>query len=95
MEFFIDLVEVKKLAVSTVKGYRAAISHVLGRSYPACSEEMLTDLFKGFTASAAPKQKNNLPKWDLPVVLYYLMQDKTDLRLVVSFKHVCNTTHVV
>jgi hypothetical protein len=80
MEFFIYLLEVKKLSVSTIKGYRSAISHVLGRSYPACGESMLTDLFKGFQMSVAQRPKNTLPKWDLPVVLHYLMQDRKDLR---------------
>ena len=80
MEFFIHLLEDKKLSLSTIKGYRSAISHVLGRSYPACCEEMLTDLFKGFSSSLTIKPKNSLPKWDLPVVLYHLMQERSDLR---------------
>ena len=84
MEFFIHLLEYKSLSVSTIKGYRAAISHVLGRSYPACCEDMLTDLFKGFSMSAVQTPKNTLPRWDLPVVLYYIMQDHKELRCEIN-----------
>ena len=82
MEFYIYLLELKKLSVTTIKGYRSSIAHVLGKSYPACSEDMLTELFRGFTMSSTQRPRNLLPKWDLPVVLYYLMQDKSDLRCV-------------
>ena len=80
IDFLIYLFEDRKLSVSSIKGYRSAISHVLGRSYPKDSTDMMGEVLRGMTAVANTPAKSRLPKWDMTVVLNHLSKPSTNLR---------------
>lgn len=80
IDFLIYLFEDRKLSVSSIKGYRSAISHVLGRSYPSDSTDMMGEVIRGMTAVAHTPAKSRLPKWDMTVVLKHLSKPSTNLR---------------
>ena len=57
----------RRLTITTIKGYRAAIASVQSR---VGTNGYLTSLFRSFTVAAPPSQP--LPRWYLDVVLRYL-----------------------
>lgn len=80
VEFMIYLFEDRKLSVSSIKGYRSAVSHVLGRSFPKDSADMVGEVLRGMTAVTNQPAKSRIPKWDMTVVLHHLSKPTTDLR---------------
>lgn len=72
-DFFIFLFDVKKLAVSTIKGYRSMISHTLSfrGSVSIGSDPNLSELFRAFELKR-PVTRSLTPKWDLSCVLLSL-----------------------
>ena len=69
-EFLNWLFEVKKLSVSTIKGYRSAIARVMKRSMGVdiFQDNVLSDLIANFHIER-PFCPVTLPKWDLNIVL--------------------------
>ena len=65
-KFLEYLFSVKKLAVSTVQGYRSAIASVLGSKISISSD--LNHLFKSFYIER-PRVRKMVPLWNLPLVL--------------------------
>ena len=75
-DFFIYLFDEKKLAVSTIKGYRSMISHTLSFR-GACSigsDCFLSELIRSFELKR-PVSRSLTPKWNLSCVLWSLTKD--------------------
>jgi hypothetical protein len=75
-DFFIFLFEEKNLAVSTIRGYRSAISKVYRvLNLPDPGQDLdLSALIRNFQLHR-PRSQRLVPKWDLDVVLAYLDSD--------------------
>lgn len=75
-DFFCELHEVKKYALSTIEGYRTAIGHVLkARSGLNVGEDTyLKSLFSNF-ARDVQLRRPPLPSWDLSLVLQCLTKE--------------------
>jgi hypothetical protein len=71
-DFLIFLLEEKQFSLSTIKGYRAAITFVLGRQDNVFEEDIFRELFRGFEQAVHIRTGRQLPQWDLPVVLEHL-----------------------
>jgi len=72
-DFFVYLFEEKKLSIITIKGYRSCISQVMNAKGVNISNNLdLALLFKSFTVER-PRVHREIPRWDLHVVLRYLM----------------------
>ena len=72
-DFFIFLFEEKKLAISSIQGYRSCISKVfLARGIDISHDRDLNMLVRNF-AIERPVQHREAPRWDLIVVLRLLM----------------------
>ena len=72
-DFFVYLFDVKKLSVSTIKGYRSMISHTLsfrGRS-DIGSDTSISELMRALELKR-PVSRSLAPKWDLACVLWSL-----------------------
>ena len=69
-DFLCHLHEDKKLAVSTIEGYRTSISHMLKavKGLDIGKDASLTSLINNFGKSQ-PLRKSVVPKWDLSLVL--------------------------
>lgn len=72
-DFFVFLFDKKKLAVSTIKGYRATIANTLmfRRARAVCSNPAISELFRAFEQKR-PVSHSLTPKWDLACVLWSL-----------------------
>ena len=72
-EFLTFLFVERKIKPSTIKGYRAAIGHVLrlANGYDPGDDQIITLLMKSFDRQLPPS-KNTVPKWDIAVVLNQL-----------------------
>ena len=72
-DFLIFLFDKKKLAVSTIKGYRSMISHTLSfrRKSSIGSDPILSELIRSFELRR-PISHSLAPKWDLSCVLWSL-----------------------
>ncbi len=72
-DFFAFLFEARKLAVSTIKGYRAMLSNTLGfRGLSSIgSNPFLSELIRSFELSR-PVFRSLTPRWDLSCVLWSL-----------------------
>ena len=72
-EFLTFLFVDRKIKPSTIKGYRAAIGHVLrlANGYDPGDDQIITLLMKSFDRQLPPS-KNTVPKWDIAVVLNQL-----------------------
>ena len=73
-DFLVFLFRDKQLSVSTIKGYRAMLSHTLKFSRGAArpgSDSVISELIKSF-ALERPFSRSLTPKWDLAVVLQAL-----------------------
>ena len=71
-DFFVFLFEEKKLAISTIKGYRSMISHTLAfRSSKVCSDPSISELMRAMELKR-PVSRSLTPKWDLSCVLWSL-----------------------
>ena len=71
-DFFIFLFEEKKLAISTIKGYRSMISHTLSfSSSKACADPSISELMRALELKR-PVSRSLTPKWDLSCVLWSL-----------------------
>ena len=75
-EFLIFLFEEKKLAVSTIQGYRSTLHSVLRHTgLRINSEEDITDVIKSLKLRA-PSRSKRLVHWNLDVLLRFLCSDK-------------------
>ena len=73
-DFLIFLFEEKKLAISSIQGYRSCISKVfLARGIDISHDRDLNMLVRNF-AIERPVQHREAPRWDLMVVLRFLMK---------------------
>ena len=73
-DFLIFLFEEKKLAISSIQGYRSCISKVfLARGIDISHDRDLNMLVKNF-AIQHPVQHREAPRWDLMIVLRRLMR---------------------
>ena len=73
-DFLIFLFEEKKLAISSIQGYRSCISKVfLARGIDISHDRDLNMLVRNF-AIERPVQHREAPRWDLMVVLRLLMK---------------------
>ena len=72
-DFLLFLREVKKLSVSCIKGYRAALSSVFkfSEGLNIGSNPVISDLISAFEKEV-PRRRFVPPKWDLDIVLRYL-----------------------
>ena len=69
-EFLTHLFENRKVSPTTIKGYRAAVGHVLRLScgYDPGNDEIIRLLMKSFDRQQ-PTSRNKVPSWDISVVL--------------------------
>ena len=73
-DFLIFLFEEKKLAISSIQGYRSCISKVfLARGIDISHDRDLNMLVRNF-AIERPVQHREAPRWDLMIVLRFLMK---------------------
>lgn len=72
-DFLLFLFDVKKLAISTIKGYRSMLSHTLAFNKTArvCSDPSISELIRAFELQR-PVSRSLTPKWDLSCVLWSL-----------------------
>ena len=72
-DFLLFLFQVKKLQVSTIKGYRAMLSNTLKYSskWDFGSDPIISELIKSFELER-PVHRTLFPKWDLSLVLLSL-----------------------
>ena len=71
-DFFVFLFEDKKLAISTIKGYRSMISHTLAfKSSKICADPLISELIRAMELKR-PVSRSLTPKWDLSCVLWSL-----------------------
>lgn len=80
IDFLIYLFEERKLSVTSIKGYRSAITHVLGRNFPTDSTDMMSEVLRGMSLVSHVPAKSRIPKWDLTVVLNHLSKQPSGLR---------------
>ena len=73
-DFLLYLRNERKLSVSCIKGYRSALSSVFkySRNVDIHSDPVISDLITAFEKEV-PRRRLSPPKWDLDVVLRYLM----------------------
>ena len=77
--FFFFLFQEKKLAVSTIKGYRTAIGRTLPLSISTVESQYITDFLRSISLQRPPVS-SRIPGWDLAVVLDYLANEFEPLR---------------
>ncbi len=87
-EFFLFLFREKNLAVSSIKGYRAAIAHTWRSSkvFDSSVDPVINKLFAGFSIER-PRTPVVAPPWSLSVVLHYLMGPPFEPLAKAQFKH--------
>ncbi len=92
-EFLNHLFEEQELAVSTIKGYRSAISRVLSLTGIRDSTEdpHLHALISNFSIER-PVNRKNYPSWDLSIVLQSLMKSPYEPIASASLKHIAKKT---
>ena len=92
-EFMNYLFEEQQLAVSTIKGYRSAISRVLNLTGIRDSTEdpHLHALISNFSIER-PVNRKNYPSWDLSIVLQSLMKSPYEPIASASLKYVAKKT---
>ena len=75
-EFFIYLWEVKKLAVSTIKGFRSVLQSVLRHvDFEVSSNQDISDVIRSFIVERPPIRKATVA-WNVDIVLKYLCSEK-------------------
>ena len=84
-DFLIFLFEEKKLAISSIKGYRSCISKVfLARGIDISHDRDLVNMLVRNFAIERPVQHREAPRWDLMVVLRLLMKPPFELMNMAS-----------
>lgn len=89
VDFFCYLFDDLKLSVTSIKGYRSAISNTLKFSDAAdiTSSSIITDLLKGFLLRR-PVHRSLTPKWNLTCVLWSLTKAPYEPLRAADIKHV-------
>ena len=91
-DFLLFLFSEKKLSISTIKGYRSCLSQVMSaRGIDISSNDDLNLLVRSFTVEC-PLAHREIPRWDLLVVLRYLMKDPFEKMETSSLKHLTMKT---
>ena len=72
-DFLIHLFDVKKLSLSSIKGYRSMLSQTLAfhKSSKVCSDPAISELIRAMELKR-PVTRSLAPKWDLACVLWSL-----------------------
>ena len=91
-DFLLFLFSEKKLSISTIKGYRSCLSQVMSaRGIDISSNSDLNLLVRSFTVER-PLAHREIPRWDLLVVLRYLMKAPFEKMETSSLKHLTMKT---
>ena len=92
-DFFNHLFEEKKLAISTIEGYRTAINKVISvtQGVNIGTDINLSHLFKNMEREV-PRSISLVPKWDLAQVLKALTEAPFEPLRKASLKHVTHKT---
>ena len=88
-QFFLYLHTDRKLAYSTIEGYRTAISHTLKavRGFDVGRDMDLSSLMANFARDRITR-KSSVPEWDLSLVLYMLTKKPFEPMHVADLKEV-------